>query len=121
MIERLGGAPVGVLAFKAVGELVPEDYTQVLKPALDIATAGGHKIRAVFLLGPEFTGYSKGGAKLEDLGLSFGFVSKVERCAIVTDALWIHDLMQRFGWVLGNRLRQFSVAELPDAMKWAGE
>ena len=57
MIERLDGAPAGVLAFKAVGEVTLDDYTQVLKPALDTALSGGRKLRAVFLIGPEFTGY----------------------------------------------------------------
>jgi hypothetical protein len=118
VIERLDGAPAGVLAFKAVGEVTVDDYTQVLKPALDTALSGGRKIRGVFLLGPEFTGYSSG-AKLEDLGLGLGFMRKWARCAVVTDAQWIHDLMRRFGWLMGRRLRQFPVAELPAAMKWA--
>jgi hypothetical protein len=95
-----------------------DDYTQVLKPALDTALSGGRKIRGVFLLGPEFTGYSSG-AGLEDLGLGLGFMRKWARCAVVTDAQWIHDLMRRVGWLMGRRLRQYSVAELPAAMKWA--
>jgi hypothetical protein len=44
---------------------------------------------------------------------------KWARCAVVTDAQWIHDLMRRVGWLMGRRLRQYSVAELPAAMKWA--
>jgi hypothetical protein len=118
VIERLDGAPAGVLAFKAVGEVTVDDYVQVLKPALDTALSGGRKLRAVFLLGPEFTGYSKG-AKAEDLGLGMSFLRKWERCAVVTDVQWIHDLMRRYGWLMGKRLRQFPVAELPVAMKWA--
>ena len=27
--------------------------------------------------------------------------------------------MRRFGWLMGRRLRQFNVAELPAAMRWA--
>ena len=118
MIEKLEGAPDGVVAFKAVGEVSVEDYTQTLKPAFDAAVAAGGKIRAVLLLGPEFTGYSSG-AKLEDLGLGLSFIRKWERCAVVTDAQWIIDLMRRFGWVLGKRFRRFPVTELPQAMEWA--
>ena len=118
MIERLDGAPAGVLAFRAVGEVTLDDYTQVLKPALDTALSGGRKIRAVFLIGPEFTGYDSG-VKREDLGIGLGFLREWERCAVVTDAQWIHDLMRRFGWLMGRRLRHFNVAELPAAMRWA--
>ena len=54
-----------MLVFKAVGEVTLDDYTQILKPALDTALAGGRRLRAVFLIGPEFTGYSSG-VKRED-------------------------------------------------------
>ena len=118
MIEKIEGAPAGVVAYKAVGELSLDDYRQVLKPALDSAMAGGRKIRAVFLLGPEFTGYSKG-VKLEDLGIGLGFLRKWQRCAIVTDVGRIGDLMRRYGWMMGRRLKRFSVADLPAAMRWA--
>jgi len=118
MIERIEDAPAGVLAFKAVGEVGLEDYTQVLKPAIDSATAGGRKIRAVFLIGPEYTGYAKG-VKREDLGIGLGFLRKWERCAVVTDSPGIGDLMRRFGWMMGRRLKHFSVADLAAAMEWA--
>jgi SpoIIAA-like len=118
VIERIDGAPPGVLAFKAVGEVGIEDYTNVLKPAFDAALAGGRKIRGVFMIGPEYTGHTPG-AKLEDLGLGLGFLRKWERCAIVTDSSRVGDLMRRFGWMMGKRLRHFSVAELPDALRWA--
>ena len=118
MIERIEGAPPGIVAYKAVGEVSVDDYTQVLKPVLEAAMAGGRKIRAVFLLGPEFTGYTKG-AKADDLGLGLSFLRKWERCAVVTDTPRIRDLMRRYGWMMGRRLKHFSVADLPAAMSWA--
>lgn len=118
MIEQIEGAPAGVVALKAVGEVGIDDYTEALKPGLDAAMAGGRKIRAVFLLGPEFTGYTKG-ARLEDLGLGLSFLRKWERCAVVTDAQRTRDLMRRYGWMMGRRLRHFSVADLPAALSWA--
>ena len=118
MIEQIPKAPPGVLALKAVGEVDLDDYTRIVKPALDSAMSGGRKLRAVVLLGPEFTGYAKG-IKREDLGIGLGFVRKVERCAVVTDKQGIRDLMRRFGWMLGKRLKQFGVADLQAAMDWA--
>ncbi|HUK77723.1 MAG TPA: STAS/SEC14 domain-containing protein [Thermoleophilia bacterium] len=118
MIEKIEGAPAGIVALKAVGEVGMDDYTKVVKPALESALAGGRKIRAVFLLGPEFTGYTKG-AKAEDLGLGLSFLRKWERCAVVTDTQRIRDLMRRYGWMMGRRLKHFSVADLPAAISWA--
>ena len=41
MIEQIEGAPAGVVALKAVGEVGIDDYTEALKPGLDAAMAGG--------------------------------------------------------------------------------
>lgn len=57
MIESID-APAGVVAFKAVGRVEASDYEDILKPALEQAIAGGRKARVVFVLGPEFDGYS---------------------------------------------------------------
>jgi len=118
MIERIEEAPAGVLALKAVGEVTLADYTRVVKPALDQAMAGRGKIRVLLLLGAEFSGYDKN-VKREDLGIGLGFLRKIERCAVVTDRQGIGDMMRRFGWMLGRRLKHFHVADLPAAMDWA--
>ena len=51
MIEQLGDAPTGVIAFKAVGKVEAHDYESVLRPAIEAAVAEGGKIRIVFELG----------------------------------------------------------------------
>ena len=58
MIEPIEGAPAGVLAFKAVGKV--EAAEQVLTPGIDMATAGGGKVRLVYELGAEYDEYSVG-------------------------------------------------------------
>ena len=47
MFEPIDGAPDGVLAFKAVGQVEASDYEQVLTPAIEAATSGGAKDRIV--------------------------------------------------------------------------
>ena len=84
MIQIIDGAPEGVLAFKAVGEVGAKDYEDVLKPAFERALAGGRRIRLVLEIGPEYGG-SSGGVALGDLGVVLPHLSKCERCAVVTD------------------------------------
>ena len=55
-------APGGVVAFKAVGTIDAEDYADVLRPAVERAIAEHGRVRLVFVLGPEFNGYTAGAA-----------------------------------------------------------
>jgi hypothetical protein len=118
MIEIIEGAPEGVLAFKAVGEVRAEDYTDVLKPALDKVLAAGGKVRCVYVMGPEFTGYSAGAA-WEDAEVGFAHFTSWERCAVVTDTDWVRHLVKGFAWLMPGRLRVFPVEEQQAAMEWA--
>lgn len=118
MIELIEGAPEGVLAFKAVGEVHADDYAQVLKPALDEILATGAKVRCVYVMGPEFDGYSTGAA-WEDAEIGLAHATKWERCAVVTDKEWVRHLVKGFGWLMPGRMRLFAVGDLQAAMDWA--
>src|SRR5262249_34676258 len=89
VIERID-APEGVVAFKAVGTVEAADYGDVLAPAVEEAMAGGKKVRIVFVLGPEFSGYSAGAA-WEDAKLWAPHLTGWERCAVVTDHTFLGD------------------------------
>jgi len=118
MIQIIEGAPVGVLAFKAVGEVRAKDYEDVLKPAFERALAGGRKIRLVLEIGPEYAG-SSGGVAWGDLGVVFPHLGKCERCAVVTDRDWVERAAKRFGWMMRGRLRVFTIGQMTAAMAWA--
>ena len=119
MIEVIDEAPRHVLAFRAVGEVEAADFERVLRPAIAAALAAGRKLRVVYVLGPEFTGYSAGAA-WDDMTLGFFHLSHWDRCAVVTDRDWIQHLVKGFGWLMGPHVRLFAMDELPAAMEWAG-
>ncbi len=118
MIEPIESAPDGVLAFKAVGEVTKEDYESVLEPAIQATIEDRGKVRFVYVLGPDFTGYSAAAA-WEDTKLGMGEIKAWERCAIVTSHDWIAHLSKAFGWTMPGHLRVFAMDELGDAMTWA--
>ncbi len=83
MIEPID-APAGVVAFKAVGTIDAEDYADVLRPAVERALVEHGKVRLVFMLGPEFNGYTaasdrrgRPGAAGVELGLAYQFLDDV--------------------------------------------
>jgi hypothetical protein len=117
MIEQLP-APDGVIAFRAVGTVVAEDYHRVLRPAVDAAVAEHDRIRIVFELGPEFDGYSAAAA-WEDLKLWGPHLTKWERCAVVSDHRLIVDAVKAFRFVMPGEVRVFAAGELEGALAWA--
>src|SRR5262245_57872350 len=117
MIEQLE-APVGVIAFRAVGKVEAADYGSVLRPAVDTAVAGHGKIRIVFELGDEFDGYSAGAA-WEDMKLWGPHLTKWERCAVVTDHRLVADAIKVFRVVMPGDVKVFPAPALDEALAWA--
>lgn len=118
MIEPIEGAPEGVLAFKAVGEVHSEDYDTVLDPAVKGVIDAGRKVRLVYVLGDDFEGFSTGAA-WEDTKLGMGHLTSWERMAVVTDTDWIEHAVKLFGWMVPGKVKVFDDDDLDDAMAWA--
>jgi hypothetical protein len=118
MIQIIEGAPEGVLAFRAVGEVHADDYDTVLKPAVEEALAGGGKLRVVIEIGPGFDKYSTGAA-WDDMALGFSHLRSWERCAVVTDRDWVRHGVKAFGWMMPGEVKVFEPDELGVAMTWA--
>lgn len=120
MIERIEGAPAGVLAFRAVGKVEAADYEDVLTPAIDAGIAEHGTVRLVYELGPEFEGYSAGAA-WEDVKLWTPALTKWERCALVTDHRLMADAIRAFGMLMPGEVKVFPVMALDAALAWAAE
>jgi hypothetical protein len=118
MIQFIEGAPEGVLAFEAVGEVDAEDYEDVLMPAIEEALEGGDNLRFVFEIGAEFDRFTAS-AEWHDMTLGFAHLTDWQRCAVVTDLEWVEHGAKAFGWLMGGRLRAFHVDELRTALEWA--
>lgn len=118
MIEVLQNTPPGVQAFKAVGEVTVQDYKQVVEPAARAAIAARQKIRVVFVIGPECTGYSRG-AKMEDLRLGIADLRHLKRAAVVSDQAFVHSAVRKVRWMVPSKLKLFGLGQLNEALRWA--
>ena len=118
MIQLIEGAPEGVLAFEAVGEVDAQDYEDVLKPAIEESLAGGGRLRFVFEIGSEFDRYTADAA-WDDMMLEFAHLTEWQRCALVTDLDWVEHAAKALGWLMGGRLKVFDIDELKAALEWA--
>ena len=116
MIEPIE-APEGVIAFRAVGEVHSGDYESVLRPAVAAARERG-PVRLVYVLGPEFEGYSAG-ASLQDAKLGLDHPRSWERIALVTSHDWVRRGLEAFAWIIPGKVETFELDQLEAALGWA--
>jgi hypothetical protein len=117
MLERIQ-SPEGVVAIRAVGQVDGSDYEQVLAPAVDEALERRGEVRLVYVLGPDFDGYTLG-AGWEDAKLGLGHWTKWTRLAIVTDNDALRRAIAMLGWMLPGEVKVFDPDEQDDAVAWA--
>jgi hypothetical protein len=118
MIELLSGLPDNVLGFEAKGEVTGDDYERVLVPAVEDRLTRNDKIRLVYVLGEDFSGYSAG-AMWDDAKVGMHHLFSWERIALVTDHESYGRMTKGFGFLMPAKVRVFATAELDDAKTWA--
>ncbi|MFN8152099.1 MAG: STAS/SEC14 domain-containing protein [Solirubrobacterales bacterium] len=124
MIEEIAGMPDGVDGFRLVGEITKADYDAVLTPWVNEIADSERDVRAVIVIGDDFTGYETGAA-WEDtkLGLRMETHHRTlwKRVALVTETGWIKRLAALFGWMVPGEMRIFDLGHVDDAKEWAAQ
>ncbi|HSJ70851.1 MAG TPA: STAS/SEC14 domain-containing protein [Acidimicrobiia bacterium] len=120
MIRVLDDLPANIVGFEAVGLVDAGDYQSVVEPAIDSALTKHDTIRLLYVLGPDFDGFS-GGAMWEDAKAGMAHWSKWDRIAVVTDHGAIADGIKFFGWMVPGDVKLFTLASVDDATAWLTE
>lgn len=120
MIEQLTGLSPGVLGFRAHGQVTAADYENVIVPDIEAAFALNRKLRVLFQLGDDFSGFDAG-AMWDDVKLGFRHISGWERVAVVTDVGWLRVMTKMFGFAVPGEFKLFANTELDQARRWIGE
>lgn len=116
-VEMIPALPDNVIGFIAKGEIHGEDYEATIDPAIEDALAKHDKLRLLYVLGADFTGYS-GGAAWEDGKLGMKHLTRWERIAVVSDHDWVRHTVDVFGYLIPGKVRTFPLAEEADASEW---
>ena len=117
MLKRIEGLPHNVVAVEASGKVTADDYEQILEPAIDHGLRTQAKIRFLYHLGPEFTGFTPG-ALWDDAKVGLRHRGDFERCAVVTDVTWVRDAVSLFRALMPCPVRVFQNNQLADARTW---
>jgi SpoIIAA-like len=120
MLEMLDGLPDQVLGFAAKGEVTAEDYRQLLVPAVESKLGTHRKLRLLYILGADFSGFT-GAAAWEDAKVGMRHFTSFERIAVVSDIDWVRHMVKAFGFVVPGEVRVYDVDAADEARSWVCE
>jgi hypothetical protein len=89
-------------------------------PVLRQQIASGHKLRLLYLLGPQLSDYD-GDAAQEEFKFAARHATAYERVAIVTDESWLRPALRLISVLVPGKIRGFPVVDLADARTWVAE
>ncbi len=120
MIKKISGLPDNALGFTAKGMVTANDYESVIIPAVEELFSHQGKIRFLYHLGEDFTGF-QAAAMWDDLKLGLKHFTGWEKMAIVSDIEWIRTAIKIFGLGIPGHVRVFHNSELAEATQWISE
>ena len=112
--------PGNVLGITAEGEITGKDYETVLIPAVEEKLKAYKKIRLLYHLGQNFSGFDLA-AMVDDAKIGMKHFSAWEKFALVSDHQLINVFAKFFGYLLPGKVRIFKDADLDEAKKWVAE
>jgi hypothetical protein len=112
--------PAGTFGFEAIGEVEDDDWEEAVEPELRRAVAEGHKIRLLYLIGPEVREVESD-AVSADAGFRARHLTSFERVAVVSDEDWIRPALRGLSFLLPGKAKGFPVRDLEAAKAWLAE
>jgi hypothetical protein len=120
VITKIPGLPDNVIGFSASGTVTSKDYESILIPAVEEKLAERAKIRLLYHLGADFSGYELA-AMWDDAKFGLRRLTAWERIAVVTDIDWIRMSVKVFGFAMPGHVRVFENDGLSGAIAWLSE
>ncbi len=93
------------------------DYEMVLIPAVEPALKQHEKVRFLYHLSGDFTGFTPG-AMWDDTKLGLAHFRAWEKIAVVTDVTWVGNATSMFRFVMPCPVKVFSIKERAEAEAW---
>jgi hypothetical protein len=117
MISLLPHLPDHIIGVAASGQVTGADYERVLIPAVEAALKKHPKLRLIYELGNDLTGFAPG-AMWDDMKLGMAHLSAWEKVAVVTDIGWIANATNLFRFVMPCPVKVFAMKDRAAAEAW---
>jgi hypothetical protein len=95
-------------------------FEDVVAPVLRQQIASGHKLRLLYLLGPQLREYD-GDAAQEEFKFAARHATAYERVGVVSDESWLRPALRLISVLVPGKIRAFPVADLDDAKRWVAD
>jgi SpoIIAA-like len=120
MVELIPDLPDGVVGVRGTGRITGADYESVIIPAVEAELAKHRKVRFLYHLGPDFTGFDAG-ALWDDTKIGLRHFNAWERIAVVSDVDWVRGVIKLVGLAMPGHVRVYRNDQLADARAWVSE
>ncbi len=119
MIEQIKDLPANMVGFRAIGEVVKEDFDMVTEKVKELVDQTG-KLNYLLFIDNELSDFSAG-AWLEDALLGIKNLTKWNRAAIVTNSEGVKKFTDAFSLVMPGEFRGFDKSAYDEAVEWTSE
>jgi hypothetical protein len=113
IVEKTGN----LIHIRAIGEITAKDYETVMIPAVEDTLKHHDKLKMIYELGPEMTGFSPGAA-WEDTKVGMSHLTQFEKIAVVTDHHWLVNMVKAFGILVPCPVKVFAPNQVQEAREW---
>ncbi|MEO6851531.1 MAG: STAS/SEC14 domain-containing protein [Mucilaginibacter sp.] len=120
MLKIINDLPGNILGIEGEGEVTGSDYETVLIPAVEEKLKTNKKIRLLYHLGKNFTGFDLK-AMIDDADIGLKDLTDWERIALVSDHEVINIFSKFFGYLLSGKVKIFQDSGYEAAKKWIAE
>lgn len=117
MISLLPNLPDNTIGLAGSGRVTASDYEEVLIPAVESALKMHKKLRLLYELSSDFTGFAPG-AMWDDMKLGMAHPAAWERIAVITDVGWVANAMNMFKFAMPCTVKVFSLKDRAAAQEW---
>ncbi|MDQ2949569.1 MAG: STAS/SEC14 domain-containing protein [Acidobacteriota bacterium] len=117
MIHLLPNLPSNTVGVTASGQVDATEYETVLIPAVESALKQHEKVRFLYHLSEDFTGFTPG-AMWDDMKLGLAHLRAWEKIAVVTDVTWVANATSMFRFVMPCPVKVFPTRERAEAEAW---
>lgn len=117
MFTEIENLPPGAVGFRASGRVTVAERDGVLKPTIERALADGGPVRLLYVAGPDFAGYDRGGL-YDDAVFGTRHFTDFAKIAFVAEDGPFHRAVLAMSGLMPAELRLFPVNDIAAAKAW---
>jgi len=120
MMDIIENMPSNVVAVSVQDQVTGDDYDKVLTPLVVEKLKDHDKIRMLYHMGPEFTGFTAA-ALWDDAKLGVSHIRAFEKVAVVSDVHWVANAAKIFGIFVPCPVKLYANEAMDEAKAWVSE